>query len=200
MGWASTPARAQAPPANLDWAQLYGPFTGGTNPTSERVRVVTPRLADNGLSVPLAVRVDSPMTEGDHVRRVVLLSNSWGNPYKRESWSELFDEVIVSGEVGMRKPDIEIYGLALERAGTRPRGPGTKKYGRRPVNPLHVGRGARPSAPEAGALPETGRYRATFQKSNRKRILVSLRTAYGIRGGGRRGRRPNGASPADGWR
>ena len=49
--------------------------------------------------------------------RVVLLSNSWGNPYKRESWSELFDEVIVSGEVGMRKPDIEIYGLALERAG-----------------------------------------------------------------------------------
>ena len=75
VGWAAVPARAQAPPANLDWAQLYGPFTGGSTPTPERVRVVTPRLADNGLSVPLAVRVDSPMTEGDHVRRVVLLSN-----------------------------------------------------------------------------------------------------------------------------
>jgi sulfur-oxidizing protein SoxY len=54
---------------------LYGPFTAGSTPTAERVRVVTPRLADNGLSVPLAVRVDSPMTERDHVRRVVLLSN-----------------------------------------------------------------------------------------------------------------------------
>jgi sulfur-oxidizing protein SoxY len=32
-------------------------------------------LADNGLSVPMSVRVDNPMTELDHVRRVVLLSN-----------------------------------------------------------------------------------------------------------------------------
>ena len=73
VGWAAVPARAQAPPANLDWTQLYGPFTGGSTP--ERVRVVTPRLADNGLSVPMSVRVDNPMTDRDHVRRVVLLSN-----------------------------------------------------------------------------------------------------------------------------
>ena len=74
-GWAAAPLRAQAPPANLDGAQLYGPFTGGSSPNPERVRVVTPRLADNGLSVPLAVRVDSPMSARDHVRRVVLLYN-----------------------------------------------------------------------------------------------------------------------------
>ena len=74
-GWVAAPLRAQAPSANLDWAQLYGPFTGGSTPTPERVRVVTPRLADNGLSVPLSVRVDSPMSARDHLRRVVLLSN-----------------------------------------------------------------------------------------------------------------------------
>jgi hypothetical protein len=40
------------------------------------------------------------------------------------------------------------------------------------LEPLHVGRGAQPTAPEAGALPETGRYRATFQKSKSYRLLV----------------------------
>jgi hypothetical protein len=39
---------------------------------------------------------------------------------------------------------------------------------------LHVGRGANPTAPEAGALPETGRFRAIFQKSKSKRIWVFL--------------------------
>jgi hypothetical protein len=40
------------------------------------------------------------------------------------------------------------------------------------LEPLHVGRGAQPTAPAAGALPETGRYRATFQKSKSYRLLV----------------------------
>jgi hypothetical protein len=40
------------------------------------------------------------------------------------------------------------------------------------LEPLHVGRGAQPTAPEAGALPETGRYRVTFQKSKSYRLLV----------------------------
>ena len=41
--------------------------------------------------------------------KTALLSNSWGNSYPRDGWDELFDEVIISGEVGMRKPDAEIY-------------------------------------------------------------------------------------------
>ena len=69
------PARAQAPSVIGDWAQLYSPYTAGRTPQAERVVVLTPRLADNGLSVPLSVRVDSPMRVDDHVRRVVLLSN-----------------------------------------------------------------------------------------------------------------------------
>ena len=38
-----------------------------------------------------------------------LLSNSWGNEYLREDWDVLFDAVVISGEVGMRKPEADIY-------------------------------------------------------------------------------------------
>jgi sulfur-oxidizing protein SoxY len=36
--------------------------------------VDTPRLADNGHSVPLTLSVESPMTAADHVRSITLLS------------------------------------------------------------------------------------------------------------------------------
>lgn len=52
--------------------------------------------------------------------RTGLLSNSWGFDYPREGWAELFDAVVISGEVGMRKPDPEIYALATERLGVPP--------------------------------------------------------------------------------
>ncbi|HEX6471154.1 MAG TPA: HAD-IA family hydrolase [Streptosporangiaceae bacterium] len=38
-----------------------------------------------------------------------LLSNSWGNDYPRELWAELFDAVVISAEVGLRKPDGRIF-------------------------------------------------------------------------------------------
>jgi epoxide hydrolase-like predicted phosphatase len=41
--------------------------------------------------------------------RTALLSNSWGNDYLRDDWEVLFDAVVISGEVGMRKPEPEIY-------------------------------------------------------------------------------------------
>jgi epoxide hydrolase-like predicted phosphatase len=46
--------------------------------------------------------------------KTALLSNSWGNNYPRHGWDDMFDEVIISGEVGMRKPDAEIYHHTLE--------------------------------------------------------------------------------------
>ncbi|GAB2826704.1 hypothetical protein GCM10027176_33880 [Actinoallomurus bryophytorum] len=46
--------------------------------------------------------------------RTCLLSNSWGNSYPRELFAELFDGVVISGEVGLRKPDPEIFQHALE--------------------------------------------------------------------------------------
>ena len=41
--------------------------------------------------------------------RTALLSNSWGNEYPREGWDAMFDAVVISGEVGMRKPESRIY-------------------------------------------------------------------------------------------
>jgi epoxide hydrolase-like predicted phosphatase len=52
--------------------------------------------------------------------RTGLLSNSWGNTYPREGWSEMFDTVVISGEVGMRKPEPRIYALAAQRLGLEP--------------------------------------------------------------------------------
>jgi epoxide hydrolase-like predicted phosphatase len=49
-----------------------------------------------------------------------LLSNSWGNEYPREGWDELFDVVVISGEVGMRKPEARIFHLVCERLGLTP--------------------------------------------------------------------------------
>lgn len=41
--------------------------------------------------------------------RTGLLSNSWGNSYPRDGWDEMFDVVVISGEVGMRKPERRIF-------------------------------------------------------------------------------------------
>jgi putative hydrolase of the HAD superfamily len=47
--------------------------------------------------------------------RTGLLSNSWGLDYVRDGWDTLFDAVVISGEVGLRKPDPAIYALAAQR-------------------------------------------------------------------------------------
>ena len=53
--------------------------------------------------------------------RTALLSNSWGSSlYPRSRLVDLFDEVVISGEVGMRKPDPRIFALALERIQVAP--------------------------------------------------------------------------------
>ena len=46
--------------------------------------------------------------------RTALLSNSWGNRYPEEVWDGLFDAVVISGRVGMRKPEERIYRHAAE--------------------------------------------------------------------------------------
>jgi putative hydrolase of the HAD superfamily len=52
--------------------------------------------------------------------RTCLLSNSWGNTYPRELFDELFDQVVISGEVGLRKPDPAIFHHALGLLGLPP--------------------------------------------------------------------------------
>lgn len=53
--------------------------------------------------------------------KTALLSNSWDvTGYPREDFPALFDAVVISGEVGLRKPDPAIYRLAAERLGVQP--------------------------------------------------------------------------------
>lgn len=54
--------------------------------------------------------------------RTALVSNSWGLGVYRRARDVLhrFDAVLISGELGMRKPDPEIFLLAAERVGLPP--------------------------------------------------------------------------------
>jgi epoxide hydrolase-like predicted phosphatase len=52
--------------------------------------------------------------------KTALLSNSWGMDYPREGWDELFDVVVISGEVGMRKPEPGIFLRTAEDLGLAP--------------------------------------------------------------------------------
>jgi putative hydrolase of the HAD superfamily len=53
--------------------------------------------------------------------RTGLVSNSWGTRrYDRAQLAKLFDGVVISGEVGIRKPAPEIYTLGVERIGLQP--------------------------------------------------------------------------------
>ena len=50
-----------------------------------------------------------------------LISNSWGlGIYDRLPTGELFDATVISGDVGLHKPQPEIYLLACERLGVEP--------------------------------------------------------------------------------
>jgi putative hydrolase of the HAD superfamily len=53
--------------------------------------------------------------------RTGLISNSMGDTvYDRSTFEELFDGVVISGEVGMHKPQPEIFLLGAERVGAAP--------------------------------------------------------------------------------
>ncbi|HZI98099.1 MAG TPA: HAD family phosphatase [Actinomycetales bacterium] len=62
-----------------------------------------------GLEAPEPAMFDVVRTVHGAGVATALLSNSWGNTYPREGWDDLFDAVVISGEVGMRKPEERIY-------------------------------------------------------------------------------------------
>jgi epoxide hydrolase-like predicted phosphatase len=53
--------------------------------------------------------------------RTGLISNSWGRGrYDRETFPEMFDGVVISGEVGLHKPEPEIFHLGAREVGLPP--------------------------------------------------------------------------------
>jgi len=71
----ATAAQAQLPP-NIQqirkqaFDEAIGKVVGNAPVQEGRVRLDVPPLIDNGNAVPLAVEVDSPMTEADHVKAI----------------------------------------------------------------------------------------------------------------------------------
>jgi epoxide hydrolase-like predicted phosphatase len=52
--------------------------------------------------------------------RTGLITNSWGMGIYERAPLDIFDERVISGEVGLHKPQPEIYLLAAERLGVKP--------------------------------------------------------------------------------
>ena len=82
LGLASAAVRAQvARPRMLTLAEMTEPIVGRVPLRTQGIRLDLAQLADNGHLVPVRVVVDSPMTDADHVREIVLLSQR--NPVTR---------------------------------------------------------------------------------------------------------------------
>jgi putative hydrolase of the HAD superfamily len=70
--------------------------------------------------------LEPAMVEAVHAARAAgiktgLISNSWGTDrYPRQLLAELFDGVVLSGDVGIRKPTPRIYELGAEAIGLEP--------------------------------------------------------------------------------
>nr|WP_291649306.1 thiosulfate oxidation carrier protein SoxY [Bosea sp. (in: a-proteobacteria)] len=69
-------AYAAAPPT---LAELIGRITEGAVPARGGIVFDIPQLVENGNSVDVAIQVESPMTESDHVRWIHVIAEK--NPY-----------------------------------------------------------------------------------------------------------------------
>jgi putative hydrolase of the HAD superfamily len=83
----------------------------------EAAGLLTRMFAGFEAATPVATAVRRAKAAG---LATALLSNSWGNEYPREGWDEMFDVVVISGEVNMRKPEPRIYQHTADRLGLAP--------------------------------------------------------------------------------
>ncbi len=93
-----------------EFSQRFAPYLG-----VEPDGLVDRLFAGMGPDEAMLAAVRSARAQGV---RTGLISNSWGRGrYDRDTFPELFDGVVISGEVGLHKPEPEIYRLGAERAG-----------------------------------------------------------------------------------
>ena len=72
-------------------------------------------------SVPIPAMYDTIRAVRKAGFSTALLSNSWGcDEYPRADFPELFDAVVISAEVGMRKPEEGIFLHAVQTLGLTP--------------------------------------------------------------------------------
>lgn len=77
-GLAMTAGNAAAKPE--DAKALIDKITGGAALQEGKVSIDAPQIAENGNTVPIAVSVDSPMTEADHVKKLHVMADDNPSP------------------------------------------------------------------------------------------------------------------------
>jgi putative hydrolase of the HAD superfamily len=98
------------------FAPLFGPIIGVRE---DRYEGLVDRLF-SGMQPEQAMIAALPLARAAGVK-TGLISNSWGRGrYDRDAFGELFDGVVISGEVGLYKPQPEIFRLGAERVGLDP--------------------------------------------------------------------------------
>jgi len=98
-----------------EFAELFAPHLGIT----DHEGMVQRLFAGMGPDEPMLAAVRRARAAGI---KTGLISNSWGAgiAYDGLALDELFDGVVISGEVGMHKPNADIFLLGAERAGAAP--------------------------------------------------------------------------------
>lgn len=61
-----------------DAAEKITEYAGDSTPVAGTIKLTAPEIAENGNTVPIAVSVESPMTEDDYVESVMIVAE--GNP------------------------------------------------------------------------------------------------------------------------
>jgi sulfur-oxidizing protein SoxY len=74
MGGVVLPAVAQKFQPAQDIRPLIEKITGGIVPEKRDIEIELPQLAENGNSVPMRVRVASPMSDADHVKAIYIFA------------------------------------------------------------------------------------------------------------------------------
>ena len=97
-----------------EFERLFGPRLGVTEHEGLVDRLFAGMKPDVAMVEAVKRARASGLTTG-------LISNSWGaGRYDREAFPEMFEAVVISGEVGLHKPGPEIFELGAERAGLPP--------------------------------------------------------------------------------
>ena len=97
-----------------EFSERFGPMLG----VSDTEGLVDRLFAGMG---PDEAMIEAVKTAKRSGIRTGLISNSWGRGrYDRETFPEMFDGVVISGEVGLHKPEPEIFHLGAEKVGLPP--------------------------------------------------------------------------------
>lgn len=79
-GWVTAVLLLRSPRAEAQTQDIVSAFTGGKTPLEGKIELDIPFTADNANSVPVGIRVDSPMTSENYCSEVLVLAEKNPRP------------------------------------------------------------------------------------------------------------------------